>query len=280
MSISFAIILLLVIALVLFIILLKNKKLKGNVIISLIYMVLTSVVIAAGGFLYINGFLNISFHFTFVILCFWILLAGIGNVSLMYKILPWAKEEEYWTKLLFTIINGLFGSVLLLIIFKYLNYSFYPIVHLTAVLLFIFPFLFYGTLLKYLRIPVKILRKWHYPVDQHIEDPQDREMESPLVVAFEFKKKSNDKVTTTFRAKAPKEMIFGKLFYYFINDYNDRNPEEKIEYLDEKNKPENWIFYLKPNWFGSIRYIDPEETNSFNFIRENSIIICKRITKY
>ena len=74
-------------------------------------------------------------------------------------------------------------------------------------------------------------------------------------------------------------MTFGKLFYYFINDYNDRNPDEKIEYLDEKNKPVDWIFYFKPKWFSSIHYIDPEETNSFNFVKENSVILCKRVTE-
>jgi hypothetical protein len=130
-----------------------------------------------------------------------------------------------------------------------------------------------------LNIPVKILRKWQYPVDKHIDDPSDREMESPLVVGFEFKKKPDDENMTTFRAKAPKEMTFGKLFYYFINDYNNRNPDEKIEYLDDKNKPVSWIFYIKPTWFSGIRYIDPQETNSFNFIKENSVIVCKRVTE-
>ena len=144
-------------------------------------------------------------------------------------------------------------------------------------MVFIVSFLVYATFLFYVNIPVKILRKWFYPVDRHVEDPLDREMESPHIIAFDFKKKAADENMTSFRAKAPKEMVFGKLFYYFINDYNDRNPDEKIEYLDENRKPYGWIFYFKPKWFSSIRYIDPEETNSFNFIKENSIIICKRV---
>ncbi|NQU86525.1 MAG: hypothetical protein HQ541_12260, partial [Mariniphaga sp.] len=74
------------------------------------------------------------------------------------------------------------------------------------------------------------------------------------VIGFEFKRQAGNENMTTFRAKAPKEMVFGKLFYYFINDYNDRNPDEKIEYLDEKDRPLGWIFYFKPKWFRSIRY--------------------------
>jgi hypothetical protein len=187
------------------------------------------------------------------------------------------SKQEFWPGLFHTLTIACMGGLFLLLGLSLAKHRAFNSLHLTSVLLFILPYLFYSFFLMYLNFPVKILRKWYYPVDRHVEDPLDREMESPVIVAFNFKKKSADENMTSFRAKAPKEMMFGKLFYYFINDYNDRNPDQAIEYLESNQKPFGWIFYFKPNWLGQIRYIDPEETNSFNFIKDNSVIICKRI---
>ncbi len=278
MNNRFIIIIFLVVSLVIFSIILK-KKLKGTVLVSILYIIVVGILIGVAGFLGNKHLLSLTHQMVFYLLSGWILIIGISHVLLLKKILSWTKENEFWIEFFFTFIIGLIGGIFLLLVFQISDYSVFTGIHLTALLLFLLPYIFYGCLNSYINIPIKILRKWYYPVDQHVEDPHDREMESPLVMGFEFKKKSNDKNITSFRAKAPKEMTFGKLFYYFINDYNDRNPDEKIEYLDEKNKPVDWIFYFKPRWFRSIRYIDPEETNSFNFVKENSIILCKRVTE-
>ncbi len=205
------------------------------------------------------------------------LLFGTLHVISLNYFLPWINDENFGTQILFTLLIAVVGGVFVQVVFMYIDFKFFIGINLTTLLLFILPYIFYGVIRRYLKIPVKILRKWYYPVDKHIEDPSDREMEMPLVVGFEFKKKNSDKTTTAFRAKAPKEMAFGKLFYYFINDYNYRNPDEKIDFLDEKEKPIAWIFYFKPAIFSKIRYIDPEETNSFNLVKENSVIVCKRV---
>ena len=277
MNNRFLIIIFFILAVIVFSLVLRSKKLKGTVFISLLYLVVTSVLIGSGGFLLNSGFLSLSDHVAFYLLNVWMLLWGILNVLLVKKLLRWSRESGFSTGFFFSVVIALIGGILLLLVFQISNYSTFVGIDLTSLLMFILPYIFYGAFTSYLAIPVKILRKWHYPVHEHIEDPLDREMESPLVVGFEFKKKNSDKSMTTFRAKAPKEMVFGKLFYYFINDYNDRNPDEKIEYLNEEKKPIGWIFYFKPRWFRRIRYIDPEETNSFNLIVENSVIICKRV---
>jgi hypothetical protein len=277
MNNRFLIIIFFILAVIVFSLVLRSKKLKGTVFISLLYLVVTSVLIGSGGFLLNSGFLSLSDHVAFYLLNVWMLLWGILNVLLIKKLLRWSRESGFSTGFFFSVVIALIGGILLLLVFQISNYSTFVGIDLTSLLMFILPYIFYGAFTSYLAIPVKILRKWHYPVHEHIEDPLDREMESPLVVGFEFKKKNSDKSMTTFRAKAPKEMVFGKLFYYFINDYNDRNPDEKIEYLNEEKKPIGWIFYFKPRWFRRIRYIDPEETNSFNLIVENSVIICKRV---
>lgn len=246
---------------------------------TILYSLIYALLIGVSGFIDNKRMFGLSSTTSYYTLIGWMLVLGILHVLFCSKILPWTIKNKFGPKLALTIGTGLLGAALILIAFHFSGSTKFAKIFLTSILMFFVPFLFHSTYLLYLNIPVKVLRKWQYPVDKHIDDPSDREMESPLVVGFEFKKKADDENMTTFRAKAPKEMIFGKLFYYFINDYNGRNPDEKIEYLDEKNKPVNWIFYIKPKWFSSIRYIDPQETISFNFIKENSVIVCKRVTE-
>ncbi|WP_297086282.1 TssN family type VI secretion system protein [uncultured Draconibacterium sp.] len=257
--------------------LLKNKNVKAGFLKSILYALVLAVLMAAGGFLGLNNLLELSYYFVYIFLGAWMLLLGVTHVFLLKNLVSWTDEKSFGTELLFTFFAALLGGIGLQLVLGLIGFKFLVAVNLSTLLLFVLPYVFYGSVLRYLAIPVKILRKWYYPVDTHIEDPSDREMEMPLVVGFEFKKKHDDKSMTSFRAKAPKEMVFGKLFYYFINDYNHRNPDEKIEFLNQKEKPWGWIFYIKPKWFSKIKYIDPEETNSFNLIKENSIIVCKRL---
>jgi len=273
----FLIIMLLLLSVIMIGFVFKDKNTAQFKVRTILYIIVFSVLIGSGGILGFKKIFTISSSTIYYLLITWMLVLGILHAIFLKKILPWNTGETNWTRLLLTFGTGFLGSAFILTAFNLFNYSVFVKINLLSVLFFIAPSLFYTTCLLYMKIPVKILRKWYYPIDKHIDDPTDREMDSPLVVGFEFKKNARDENKTTFRAKAPREMIFGKLFYYFINDYNDRNPAEKIEFMDENNKPQSWIFYHKPNWFGSIRYIDPEETNSFNFIKENSVIVCKRV---
>ncbi len=256
---------------------LKNREVKSSLWSSLSYTLGLALILGAGALLGNQEWFPVSFHLFYLLLGVWMLLFGTLHVISLNYFLPWINDENFGTQILFTLLIAVVGGVFVQVVFMYIDFKFFIGINLTTLLLFILPYIFYGVIRRYLKIPVKILRKWYYPVDKHIEDPSDREMEMPLVVGFEFKKKNSDKTTTAFRAKAPKEMAFGKLFYYFINDYNYRNPDEKIDFLDEKEKPIAWIFYFKPAIFSKIRYIDPEETNSFNLVKENSVIVCKRV---
>ncbi|MBW6534105.1 MAG: TssN family type VI secretion system protein [Mariniphaga sp.] len=267
----------LVLAMVLLGLVLKSKNAKQFKFKVILYVLVYGILIGTGGFLGNKSVFSVSNSIIFYILFAWFLVLGIFHVVLFNKILPWSIDKKFWKELSLTFAIGFLGAATLLIVFHFFNYSAYAKTFLSSVLIFFVPYMFFSTFLFYLDIPVKVLRKWHYPVDSHIDDPTDREMDSPFVIGFEFKKKADDENMTSFRAKAPKEMIFGKLFYYFINDYNDRNPGEKIDYMEDNNKPVSWIFYHKPKWYSRFRYIDPKETNSFNFIRENSVIVCKRV---
>ena len=257
----------------------RNKNAQEFRFSTILYALVFGLFIGLGGLMGNKSLISVPNVTLYYLLIIWMLTLGIVHAILLKKILLWTSEKNMGAELLLTLSIGFLGACLVLIIFHYSGHKTFVMIDLSSILMFIVPYQFFITFFYYLEIPVKVLRKWQYPVDKHIDDPTDREMDAPLVVGFEFKKKPEDENMTTFRAKAPKEMIFGKLFYYFINDYNTRNPDEKIEYLDEKNKSVSWIFYIKPKLFSGIRYIDPQETNSFNFIKENSVIVCKRVTE-
>lgn len=147
----------------------------------------------------------------------------------------------------------------------------------SSVLFFVISFFVYNTFLKVVSIPIKIYKKWYYPVHEAIDDPDEAKLKNILIISFEFQKKKTDQYFTNFRAKAPSDMEFGQLFYYFINDYNERHPNGKIEYVNEHRSPYGWIFYRKPKWYSiGTKYIDTDFTFFTNHIRENDVIVCDR----
>jgi hypothetical protein len=83
---------------------------------------------------------------------------------------------------------------------------------------------------------------------------------------------------TTFSSKAPVGMRVGRLFYFFINDYNGRHPEGVISYTNEHNEPCGWIFKKVRNKFlGLKEVIDPDSSIYADEIKENDLLYCQRI---
>jgi hypothetical protein len=131
-----------------------------------------------------------------------------------------------------------------------------------------------------LKVPEKEYKLWYYPVDKIIEDPSDEELESPVIISFIFKKNEHSNELTTFRAKAPVSMQVGRLFYFFINDYNGRHPEGVISFTNESHEPCGWIFKKVRNKFlGLKEVIDPDGSVYADEIKENDLLYCQRIYK-
>lgn len=209
------------------------------------------------------------------------LLLGVAHIYLMRQKLKWSGDEKsFLLDMIFTLLVSALGSMLFLLIYQLMNGNGLQYVMVASVLFFIVPFLFYYTLQKATAIPPRIVKEWHYPVDAEIEEPDDAKLKNLLVISFEFPKKVNDSRVVNFRAKAPVDMEFGQLFYYFINDYNERNPNGKVQFSNEAGEPNGWIFYRKPTWYTVItKYIDAEKTVFANRIRENEVIVCSRSTQ-
>jgi Type VI secretion system, TssN len=213
-------------------------------------------------------------------ICFqaFFLLMGTAHVYLMQQYLDWSGDEKALTsELFFTLLVSVFGAIVFLLLYHLLNKSGLEFIMAASILFFIIPWFFYNTFLKATGIPPKVLKEWFYPYQQEVEEPEESKMKNLLVISFEFQKQITDKNITNFRAKAPVDMDMGRLFYYFINDYNERHSNSKVQYINGKGEPHGWIFYKKPKWYSIMtKYIDAEKTIFNNNIKENDVIICSR----
>ncbi len=206
-----------------------------------------------------------------------IILLGILHVVLSKKIVPWFGEQVFNVQLILIITLLLFSYFFTNLSFSFLVTSELPLIWYLSLLWFVVPVLLEFAINRLLEVPEKEFKTWHYPVNENIEDPSDEELENPVVISFIFRKTPGSKEQTTFRAKAPVAMSLGKLFFFFINDYNSRHPEEMISYLNEENTPVPWIFFkVKNKLLKTKESLDPDDSIYNNNIKENDLLICHK----
>lgn len=233
---------------------------------------LTGLFIATGTFHSYSG------YFIFYQVLF--LLLGCLHVYLLKDRMDWSKDDKaFWPDLVFTIIVMLLGAIAFLLVYRLVNREGLELIIMLSVLVFIIPLFVWQTFQMALEIPPKVLNQWYYPVHEPKEDPDESKLKNMLLISFEFQKAPNEPYFTNFRARAPVDMDLGELFYYFINDYNERHPNGHIHYSNGTGKPHGWMFYKKPKWYTILTwYMDADKTIFLNRIRENDIIVCARIT--
>jgi hypothetical protein len=254
----------------------KVEEVKKNKAKNLIYILLAGLILGISGLLRFAGMEGKPVFF-FIALQVAMLIAGIVHATIMKKLLTWPFRNSFTGEFLLTLVISSLGSALLLLNFSLTGMKNFEIILISAVIWFFVPFLFIKSLHFRSNIPAKQFKTWSYPLDHPLADPTDAEMAAPMVISFEFRKKSHDPEDTIFRAKAPKDIQFGRLFYFFINDYNNRHPEGTIEVANGKSDAHSWVFHFKPKAFTKTRYLDPDETVFHNSIKENSVIVCYRM---
>ena len=226
----------------------------------------------------LTGLNNFTVYY-FILIQVLLLIIGIIHTYLVYKILPWSSNSSFWWEFLFKIMIACIGTIFMLFAFTTLKLTDHTYIMLSAITWFFIPFFFVKAVNLYIKIPKMNMKKWYYPINQAIAPPTDAEMAAPVVITFEFQKRISDPEITVFRAKAPLTMKLGRLFYYFINDYNDRHPNTPIEIAQDENNSYGWIYYYKQRWYSKMKYLDPEETIENNQVRENSVIVCQRVNE-
>lgn len=250
----------------------KNKKK------AIIYAIIVFITFGLIGFLSSSKVLNDTIFNTYIAFQTIFLILGIVHVWVLRKYFSELSENEndYFSEFFFSLAFVFIGLIAFLKVTSIFKED-YKILFLTAIISFVIPLLFYKLYELALLIPVKIYKQWLYPLGENIKDPTSEELKNPLVISFEFiKKEEEDNKVTNFRVKAPENLEFGKLFYFFLNDYNERHPEGTIDFLDKDNTPHKWVFYKKPSFLNGLRYINYNKTVIGNRLKENDIIICKR----
>ena len=252
----------------------KNKKL------AIIYALIVLVTFALIGLLSSSKVLNDTplnsfFGFQFLFFAF-----GILHLYILRKHFPDLSQDKsaFFPEFLFTLAYVCLGLIAFIQVVNRFKSPF-SYIFMSSTILFVLPTLFYKMYEFAMQIPVPIYESWIFPLGKNIKDPTKEELINPKVISFEFKKTADDHEITNFRVKAPQAMEFGKLFYFFIIDYNERHPEGLIEILeDNSQQPIGWVFYFKPNWYSPLKHINFTQTVNANKITEDSVIICRRVS--
>jgi hypothetical protein len=126
-------------------------------------------------------------------------------------------------------------------------------------------------------IPPKDYDKWLFPNKPIILDMEGTDLSNVAVITFVFSKKYDEKVLSNLQSKGPYSIKLGDLFYFFIEEWNHRNPENTLQYLDDQGNPFGWYFTVKKSFWSSKRYLDPKLTIRDNKISVNAIINTERI---
>jgi Type VI secretion system, TssN len=251
----------------------KLKQEKNKYIVYVFIQALFLLIFAA----ILNNLKNTSVTQRFIATQCYMSVAGIVHLVLFQGKFKKFDAKKSYTGLFISIITALYLSAFVCVICGYFNEIKYVYYFSGALLFFLIPTLSYMLFETAVSVPAKLHKRWFYPLNEKYPSPQANEMRNIIIINLVFQKKINDEQIINFKVKAPKAFDFGRLFYYFINDYNTKNPSEQINYLDEKNQPFGWYFYTKPKWFGSAKYIDPDIGIDTNSIKDEATIICQRI---
>lgn len=256
-----------------------RKLLKRNKKKAIIYALFILLTFAGTALLSSSKVLNdtpINSFYGFQVLFF---LLGILHLYLLRKYFPSLSEDksEFLSEFLFTVAYCVLGLIAFTNVVNQFKSPF-SYIFIGSVIWFIIPTLFYKLYEFAMQIPVPMFESWHFPMGKEMKDPTKDELANPRVISFEFRKKEDQSDITNFRIKAPQSMEFGKLFYFFILDYNDRHPEGEIEIVEQQTQqPSGWVFHVKPKWYQGIKHINFNQTVAANSIKEDDVIICRRV---
>ena len=202
-----------------------------------------------------------------------VLITGIGHVYLMYRFVP-VSPGNFWDGFLVTVLIMFIGAgaTAVLYYFLRLDYGF-----LTYIFPLIIPYLCWQAYRVFFQIPARVYKAWYYPLNEEMPDLDMIDLSQIEVVQFVFSKKIQDPAQTSFTSKAPLNMTLGQLFFIFINDYNDKNAQQYIEYLKSPQQPFGWLFYRKTKWFNRKQFFDADLSFRNNSIQPNELIYADRV---
>jgi len=204
-------------------------------------------------------------------------LLGILHSFSMYKILKWSEKNSFLPELYFTLLATLLGIIGFVIVSHFALSLSLTLLHATAIVSFLFPFLVQKSYQFDLLVPDKEFKKWHFPDEIKVMDKDIREH---LLINLVIGKTINSKENSIFTIRAPLHQSLGDVFCYFINGYNrQQEVNNEIQELEKDADDEllGWLFYTKSRISGRKTYLDPDRSVKLNGLNEKQIVHTLRV---
>lgn len=217
---------------------------------------------------------NNLYEFVFYQLCS--LIIGIIHCSMFRTYFKKFGTKKTANEYLFALVTIMYSAIPFVLIFTFLNGIDFTFLMLGHYLVFLIPTFLNDTFNRAMAIPPRIYKTWQFPENyKELAGVSDEEMRDLVVFTFLMDKDRYAKKYSIYRAKGPTRVDFGRLFYNFVIDYNEKHTEDQIE-IEGPNGLYSWVFFLQPKWYESTKYIDPDYTLYMNGIEENSVVFCMR----
>ncbi|MCW3788873.1 TssN family type VI secretion system protein [Plebeiibacterium sediminum] len=245
---------------------------------TIIYLLVSALAFSILSVFSIENIISKPFTPNYITLQALSLIFGIIHVYALNNVFTWENNNKWLAQVLFSLIVVLVGSIIFLQLAGYWGIKNLHYLFLTGTFTFMLPWIFKELFESAMRLPLAVYKKWEYPIQSTHVQPKLEELKNPTLIKLEMSKHFKEKNVSRFTVKAPENMDFGKFFYHFINDYNQKHPESTIEYKTAKGSNEfGWIFYRKPRFIGSWKMINVDQTITRNSIKENHCIVCERV---
>ena len=256
-----------------------SAKLKGfkEIRKKFLYYGLLIIFITGVYFLILYNLKQTAVFFRFVALQIYFVIIGSVHVYLYRTVFKSLKSEKILTEIVFAFLTSLMIAISLLLIITHYNDKEYLIIFFTSLLAFIFPTIIYRLYLSSISIPMALFDKWYYPVTKRYDPPGINEFKNTIVLDLYFYKGDVEMDLTKFKVKAPKAMEFGRLFYFFVTEYNEKHLGSQISLLEADNTPYGWYFFVKPKWYSKAKRIDTNLSIENNNLQDKMNIICQRV---
>lgn len=252
----------------------KNKLLSNKK--AIFYFLLSFVILALPALL---GFIDYWFM-PYVYLCLLVLylILGFVNLSVLKKVFEGWADKPYYVEFVCVFVTMFVGAGLFSLVFNLCNELQYGLWASTCLLPFLLPSLFFKTHKLYMEIPVEVYKIWFYNKEKRRIVEEKHDTNKIIVVELELSKHMSDAEPLNIKAKASEDVPFGIWFKVFIDDYNKKSPSSGILYADF-NDSYGWIFYINTSILGRRKYVDPDLSFAQNKIKEENVIIAKRVQR-
>lgn len=147
-----------------------------------------------------------------------------------------------------------------------------------AILPFVVPQLFMISFDILISIPHEIHKVWYFPGEDDLPDLDNEDLNVIISIEIEFTRNPALNDSIIFKAKAPVSLLFKDWFHYFVINYNEKFKENPIKMRDEQQNTYGWVFFTKPSFWETKRYVDFNLSITDNKIQDNKILVAKRVT--